>query len=252
MHRNKFASVKIFAALALAAFSYVARGSDDFAKDFEAANGLYDQGKYAGAASGYESIIQRGHYSAALFYNLGNADFRLEKPGAAVLNYERASSLSPGNPDIQANLAYARGQTGARVAEKDWRDAVVMNFGTDSYSLLAAVAAWVAIFAAAFFFLWSRKASLALAAICCTMVAGYAMFAIYHLEKNDGLAIVTAKTAEARHAPADNSTLAATLPVGSRVWILEQRGPWTHCRLPDNADAWLPADSIERVRLQNS
>ena len=73
-----------------------------------------------------------------------------------------------------------------------------------------------------------------------------------HLEKNDAVAIVTVKTADARYAPADNSTLAATLPEGSRVWILERRGPWVYCRLPDNNLAWIPADAIERVRLQSS
>jgi uncharacterized protein YgiM (DUF1202 family) len=78
------------------------------------------------------------------------------------------------------------------------------------------------------------------------------VFAIYHLEKNDSVAIVTVKSAEARYAPADNSTLAATLPAGSRVWILERRGPWIYCRLPDNNAAWIPADSIEKVHLQNS
>lgn len=253
MRTNRIVPVKIAAAVVLAALAFVARAADDFTTDFDNANRLYDQAKYAEAAKDYESIVQAGHYSAALFYNLGNAEFRLEKPGAAILNYERASSLSPGNPDIEANLAYARGQTGARINEKDWRDEVIMNFGANTYCWLAAIAAWAALFAvAALFFPRTPKASLALAAICCTMASGYAMFAILHLQKNNSLAIVTAKTADARYAPADNSTLAATLPVGSRVWILEQRGPWTHCRLPDNVDAWLPADSIERVRLQNS
>ncbi len=253
MRANRFFIVAIAALFAVAAVPFRARGADDFAKNFEDANRLYDEAKYAEAEKLYDSIVSGGRYSPELFYNLGNTEFRLDKTGAAILNYERAQSLAPGNPEIAANLAYARGQTGARIAEKDWRDEVIMNFGTNSYSLLAATAAWLGIFAVAgVLFARSRRAPLAFAALCCAAVAGYAVFAIFHLEKNEGLAVVMAKSAQARHAPADNSTLAATLPVGSRVWILEQRGPWTHCRLPDNTDAWISADTIERVRLQNS
>jgi hypothetical protein len=47
-------------------------------------------------------------YSAAGLYNLGNAYARDGKPGMAVLNYERAALLAPGDPDIEANLRYVR------------------------------------------------------------------------------------------------------------------------------------------------
>jgi hypothetical protein len=47
-------------------------------------------------------------YSAAGLYNLANAYARQGKPGMAVLNYERASLLSPNDPDIDANLSYVR------------------------------------------------------------------------------------------------------------------------------------------------
>ena len=47
-------------------------------------------------------------YSAERLYNLGNAYARAGKPGMAILNYERASLLSPGDADVQANLSYVR------------------------------------------------------------------------------------------------------------------------------------------------
>ncbi len=254
MQTNRSIRVTILAAFVFIALSFAARAADDFARDFADANRLYDQAKYTEAEKLFDSIAGSGHYSPELFYNLGNTEFRLDKPGTAILNYERASWLSPGNPEITANLAYARGQTGARIGEKSWRDELIRNFGINSYCWIAAVAAWIGVFAATALLLKARayRTSLALAAIFGAAVLGYAVFAIRHLQKDDALAIVTAKTAEARYAPADNSTLAATLPVGSRVWILEQRGPWTHCRLPDNIEAWIPAGSIERVRPQNS
>jgi hypothetical protein len=47
-------------------------------------------------------------YSADGLYNLGNAYARAGKPGLAVLNYERALLLAPGDADIHANLDYVR------------------------------------------------------------------------------------------------------------------------------------------------
>ena len=47
-------------------------------------------------------------YSAAGLYNLANSYARAGKPGMAILNYERAGLLAPGDPDIQANLRFVR------------------------------------------------------------------------------------------------------------------------------------------------
>jgi hypothetical protein len=47
-------------------------------------------------------------YSAAGLYNLANSYARAGKPGMAILNYERASLLAPGDPDIRANLSFVR------------------------------------------------------------------------------------------------------------------------------------------------
>jgi hypothetical protein len=47
-------------------------------------------------------------FSAASLYNLANSYARADKPGMAILNYERASLLSPGDPDVQANLRLVR------------------------------------------------------------------------------------------------------------------------------------------------
>ena len=60
-----------------------------------------------GAAAVHSASAPIG-YSAACLYNLGNSYARAGKPGMAILNYERASLLSPGDPDVQANLQFVR------------------------------------------------------------------------------------------------------------------------------------------------
>ena len=59
-------------------------------------------------------------YSAAALYNLGNANARAGKHGAAVLNYERARLLAPGDPDILANLQIVRNAAHLPAAPQRW------------------------------------------------------------------------------------------------------------------------------------
>lgn len=226
----------------------------DFQKDFERANQQYDLGKFNEAEAFYNSIIDAGHFSPELFYNLGNTEFRLNKSGAAILNYERALALSPNNPEARANLIFVRAQTGAKIAPEDWRDRIVASLDVNIYCWAAACSAWIIIFALAIILLKSRPNNLApwLVAICSVAFLSYAIFAVYHFEQNSSLGIVISKSAEARFAPVDNSTLVAALPEGSRVWVLERRGPWIYCMLPDNSRAWISSDAVERVRLHAS
>jgi hypothetical protein len=59
-------------------------------------------------------------YSADEFYNLANSYARAGKPGLAVLSYERAALLAPGDPDINANLAYVRASARVSIKPQGW------------------------------------------------------------------------------------------------------------------------------------
>lgn len=74
------------------------------------ANQLYENGRFAEAAQTYEQVAAQGVTDAALFYNLGNAYYKLGDSGRAILNYERAALLAPRDADVYANLAMARAQ----------------------------------------------------------------------------------------------------------------------------------------------
>ena len=75
---------------------------------FDQGNKYYEAKSYDSAIAVYESVLNDGYQSAELFFNLGNAHFRNGDLGLAVLNYLRAQRLSPDDPDIAANLDFAR------------------------------------------------------------------------------------------------------------------------------------------------
>jgi hypothetical protein len=75
-------------------------------------------------SAGVHSESEPTGYSAAGLYNLGNSYARVGKPGMAILNYERASLLSPNDPDVQANLRYVRASAHLPTEEPDTFDGV--------------------------------------------------------------------------------------------------------------------------------
>src|SRR5216684_895 len=79
------------------------------ADEFKAANQLYDAGNFSEAVAAYEKLEPK---TAPVYFNLGNAYFRQDKLGQAILNYERARRLAPRDPDILANLKFAERRLG--------------------------------------------------------------------------------------------------------------------------------------------
>ena len=75
---------------------------------FDEGNRLYQQEDYQGALDNYLRIREAGFESPGLYYNIGNAYFKANELGRAILYYERARRLAPGDPDILANLELAR------------------------------------------------------------------------------------------------------------------------------------------------
>jgi tetratricopeptide (TPR) repeat protein len=221
--------------------------------DFDVANRLYSEGKFSDAKQHYESLVRAGNLSANLFYNLGNAEWKLGNLGAAALNYERALRLEPTHPEARANLQFVRNQTGAKVEAPRWWQRLFVDLKSGTYAITAAIAAWLAIFGFAAIALRVRRetGALWLGAIACILVCVYALSAIYFLEKNSSLAVVIGKRAEARFAPADTASLSDTLPTGSHVRVLRELGAWTYCELPNDARAWIASSAIERVKPQS-
>lgn len=78
---------------------------------FLEANAAFERQDFAHAARLYESLLEEGYQNGYLYYNLGNAYFRLNDLGSAIGNYLKAARHLPRDEDLRANLQYARSQT---------------------------------------------------------------------------------------------------------------------------------------------
>ena len=243
------ASLIAFLFCALAIPSLLAQADAEFAK----ANQEFALGDFKEAISGYEALIRAGQWSANVFYDLGNAYFRTGDFGRAILNYERALALERHHPEATANLQIARDETHALEIQPSGPERYLQFASVNQYSIAAATAFWLAIFAMFALIFKRRRSARAIAvSICCLLVLAVAVYAIFTLErgsKGQALAVVTGKDVQARLATADTANSVLALPVGSEIKILSTRGDWIYAALPNNLRGWIPAKNAEQVRL---
>ncbi len=246
---NIRASLIAFLFCALATPSLLAQADAEFAK----ANQEFAQGHFKEAISGYEPLIRAGQWSANAFYDLGNAYFRTGDFGHAILNYERALALERHHPEATANLQIARDEAHALEIQPSGPERYLQFASVNQYSIAAATAFWLAVFAMFALIFKRRRSARAIAvSICCLLVLAVAVYAIFTLErgsKGQALAVVTGKDVQARLATADTANSVLALPVGSEIKILSTRGDWIYAALPNNLRGWIPAKDAEQVRL---
>jgi len=110
---------------------------------FDAANRLYEEGKFAEAVSAYEKLGQSGQVSAALYFNLGNAYFKSGQIGRAIAAYRTAQQITPRDPDLRANLQFARNQTPSPTLSPSRWQRWLARLSLNEWTLLAAGAVWL-------------------------------------------------------------------------------------------------------------
>lgn len=226
-----------------------AQSTNPFAK----ANQEYAAGDFDGAIRDYEELVRSGQDVPNVFYNLGNAYFRKKDFGHAILNYERALALDPRHPEAQANLRITRDEARAlELVPAKW-ERILAAVTQNEYAIAASFALWICLFSAvALIFNARRRRSLIALCLFSLAVVAFGVFATWqaeHGKRGAGLAIVTTENADARLATADTANRVLTLPAGSEVQVLSQRGDWIYAILPSNLRGWMPAKSAELVRM---
>jgi len=217
--------------------------------DRDAANKAYHAGKYDEAKFDYLRLVQAGQYSPDLFYNLGNAWFKLGDQGRAILNYERALVLNPRLDEAQANRLST-----LKVVGNDDAPTVRDRAGgyADCFVLTASIAFWIFAFALVFSFVKPRPVARlcriisVLAGLAWVAGAGAAIW-VGEGPKDPSRALVVDSMAELKYGPAVSARSAESLQIGNHVEILSERGDWTFCRASSGTLGWILTRKIERV-----
>jgi hypothetical protein len=215
------------------------------------------QGYYQQAINAYVQLIAGGVRNAKLYYNLGNAYFRANDLGRAILQYRRGLQLEPGNRRLQANLRFALSRRMDQIEVKATTRrslAARLLFWHDDLSLraqviIALVAFWLTWGCA--FAHWFRPHSaflgfLAMGAFCFVLFAASAL--LVHMQNTTVRhGVVVAQEASVRKGNGNSYALQFPRPLhpGAEFVVVEKRPPWLYVRLDNGATGWVRQDRAE-------
>ena len=219
----------------------------------------YAKGNYQQAIKDYQEILKAG-VSSEIYYNLGNAYYRTDNITQALLAYERALQLSPGDNDIRFNLQYARSKTIDKITPETemffvtWYNSLVNFTSVDRWANTAIVSIVMALLLILVFLfapqMWARKSGFYGSAVFLLLFAFANLFAFqqkHELETKQG-AIVIAPTVNVKKTPAASGTDVFVIHEGTRVDITD-RGmkQWRGVKLADGREGWLKTSQIEEI-----
>ena len=223
------------------------------------ADSAYARENYQQAITDYETLL-KGGVSADLYYNLGNAYYRTDNITKAVLNYERALLLSPGDADIRFNLQMARSKTIDKITPESemffvtWYHSLVNIMSVDAWARTALIALAIAIILAlAYLFserMWLRKLGFFGALFLLVVFLLSNIFAFQQKRKltHRTGAIIMSSAATIKSTPSKNGTDLFILHEGTKVTVTDDsmKG-WKEIRVDDGKEGWVEDKQIEVI-----
>lgn len=225
----------------------------------ENADTEYKRGNYQQAIKDYEELLKQGA-SAELYYNLGNAYYRTDNITQAILAYERALMLSPGDDDIRFNLQFATSKTIDKITPESemffvtWYHSLVNFTSVDNWAMTALVSI-VLVLLLVLLFLFGpneliRKVGFYGACFFLLLFLFSNIFAYQQKKQleNRKAAIVTAPSVTVKKTPAPTGSDEFVIHEGTKVDITDKGlQEWRGIRLADGREGWVRTTQIEEI-----
>ena len=244
--------------LLLFAGSLSAQSQHESTSNLKKANLLYKQEDYKEAIRMYENELKKGS-SSDLLYNLGNAYYKLDEMGQAILNYERALRVDPFNQDAKYNLKIAQDKVVDNVNTtptfwiRRFMNALVQSNSSNGWAILSAL--FFSIMLVAFLiFAFSRLRNRRRIAFHSMMIAALVAatsFVFSGLRKDEYVkhneAIIMDAATLVKSSPDKSGTDLFQLHEGTKVKVKSTLAGWTEIELENGAIGWLEENAIARI-----
>ncbi len=223
------------------------------------ADDAYSKGKYLDAIESYEAALKKGK-SANLYYNLGNAYYRTDNVTRAIINYEKARLLAPGDDDIIHNLEVARSKTidniqpGEKIFFKIWYENIKTSMGIDTWATLSLVSLVVALLLFLVYLfvknMMLRKVAfyLSVALVIVFILGNVFASQLRDYTTNSKCAVIVSPTATAKKTPTEQGADACILHEGTRGDVIDALKGWYEIRLADGTEGWISEKDVEVIQ----
>lgn len=227
---------------------------------FDKANELYKQENYQKAIDTYEEILESGQHSVELYYNLGNAYYKLNKIAPAIYNYEKALLLEPNNSDVKNNLKFVQNMMIdsfteiPKVGFSNWLSGFTSVYHYDIWANIAIGFSFLVLLSFIGYYFISRivlKRSffgLAVLFLVCSILS--VMIASFEKNQSENYnpAIVFSESVTVKSEPNASASNAAVIHEGTKVYIQESLDQYYKVELPNRMNGWILKNSVKTLK----
>ncbi len=222
-------------------------------------NTYYREGVYYKAIEEYKKLVDEGYVGTSLFYNLGNANYRIGKIGYAILYYEKALDLSPSDEDVKHNLDFAHLSTVDRIQPLprfflfDWWEAMLGLFSVNGWAYVVFVFYLLVILLAGAYsysktvkeqkiFFFSGIAGVFLLSFSISLL-------VIKVKREATLksGVIVEQVVTVKFSPDPQSTDAFMIHEGLKVNLEDQLDNWVKIRIADGKVGWVLEENVEGI-----
>ncbi len=221
------------------------------------ANTFYTQKQYDSAAVYYDLLLKKYPDHAVLQYNMGNTCYRLNKVGEAILHYEKAAFLDPGNKMVEDNLQLAKARVQNPLPEVPpiffvkWWNGLLHIFSSNTWAVLTLLV-FLGVLALIYYSRVKKEQFAHSGRWLSLGIAGLLIFACmtyfsYDAASNSRKAVVLQGAATLVDAPRPSGKVLNNLPEGTVIEVFGEDGSYFNVKLPNGREGWVAAQVVEKV-----
>jgi len=225
----------------------------------EKANKDYTTKKYEEAIGLYKQVFKSNNESWQLYFNLGNACYKNNDIPSAILNYEKALKLNPGNEDISYNLKVANTRITDKIETipilfyKRWWEKFYNLFSADGWGKLT-ITLFFLFFVLLTIYLLSKNIIIrklgfwaGVGILCISIFTFILGFEQYKTLKYETHAIVFSPTLTVKGGPDEGNSDLFVIHEGIKVRIIDKVNNWYRIKIADGSDGWVQTDKVEVI-----
>ncbi len=226
---------------------------------FQKGNEYFQKGEFEEAIKIFDGMTQKGYQGESLYFNLGNAYFRVGKIGLAILNYEKAKKISPSDEDINHNLLFANSKISDKIETLprffifDWWENALALFSISWWTYLSYLFYLIILVSIGYYFLarslkgqrlafYSGVVSLFILIFCVTM-----LLVNLNRELNVRYGIIVEPIVVTKFSPDQNSKDAFIVHEGLKVRTEDSISDWVKIKLIDGKVGWLKKNNVRII-----
>ncbi len=225
-------------------------------KIMKQAEDFYKAKKYEKAEAAYLNLVNSGYEGTSLFYNLGNTYFRKGNLGYAILYYNKALNLSPGDEDIQHNLDIANARTIDKIDTLPqfflfkWWESILALFNLTGWTYLTYFIFLLFLTCILLYFLIKKQKIQRISFFTGIIVLVFFILSSVftgvklNRELNVKNGIVVSGVVTVKLSPDENSNDAFVIHEGLKVKLEDKVDNWVKIRLHDGKVGWITEKNV--------